>query len=909
MEPTLIISSTEAAAYPAEHIGGKAANLSWLTRHGFNVPEFWILTNNAWEKQLLYLGIADWLQKQLDTIQNCQSKAETLKNSCTAIQRRITEAPLFPELQRAIERQIHATSLIKDSFVAVRSSVVGEDGKKDSFAGMMDSFLLRKGLDQIVEAIKLCWASAFSERVIAYRLQKNLPVHAIRMGIIVQKMVAGEVSGVLFTANPTNGIRHQGLLAATYGLGEGLVAGQGNADEFTIDFPTQTILQREIADKEDQTVFDPERGYGTVRKAVKIKDSKTAACLTDAQVLEIARKGLTIAGLAGSPQDIEWTLLDNTFYFLQTRPITHLPPPHPPSGKKTVWDNSNIQESYCGVTTPLTFSFASNAYAVVYEQTMRLMGIPEKVILSHQDMLQNLLGVIKGRIYYNINNWYRGLLLLPSFKQNKADMERMMGLQDPVEFIEDKSLSFGEKVKKMPSLLNTYAKLVAHFRKLPQLVEAFNQLFETEYKSVDRSALHRLSMGELLGLSEQLEEGLLKRWQTPIINDFYVMMYNGKVKRWLEKAGLPDVGSLQNNLLSGEEGMVSTEPTKKLMQLAQEVRKAEGLRKMFDQYENAYLLPALQIHFPGFYGQCLQYIEQYGDRCMGELKLESVTLRQDPSFMFVVIRNYLKRDDLDAERLKREEKRLRSAAEILVFGEIRRKGGFFAPWRFKGDLQKFRQGVKNRENMRLARTRMFGLFRDIYREIGKQFHFYNLLDSPDDVFYLTVEELKRYRDGRLVNAVLKPIVASRRAEFAQYEKEDLPHHFVTHGMTYHHNLFNYPYEDKNDEFNTEEVIRGIGCYPGVVAGNVKLVFSPDDGLDLNGDILCAVRTDPGWTPLFPSCSGIIVERGSTLSHSAVVARELGIPAIVGVKNVTKQLQNNEPIQMDGSSGTIRRLRK
>ena len=206
--------------------------------------------------------------------------------------------------------------------------------------------------------------------------------------------------------------------------------------------------------------------------------------------------------------------------------------------------------------------------------------------------------------------------------------------------------------------------------------------------------------------------------------------------------------------------------------------------------------------------------------------------------------------------------------------------------------------------MRLARTRMFALYRDVFLELGQQFASDGLLEQQRDIFYLSLEEIYAWYDGRAVQTNLKGLTQLRKAEYQGYEQQDLPHHFWAYGMVYHHNSYEYPHQEVQ---HTEGHLQGTGCYPGIVDNNIRLIFSPDDELSLNGQILCTVRTDPGWAPLFPTAGGILVERGSTLSHSAVVARELGIPAIVGIPNITKILQDGERVRMDGSLGTIEQL--
>lgn len=196
------------------------------------------------------------------------------------------------------------------------------------------------------------------------------------------------------------------------------------------------------------------------------------------------------------------------------------------------------------------------------------------------------------------------------------------------------------------------------------------------------------------------------------------------------------------------------------------------------------------------------------------------------------------------------------------------------------------------------------LYRDVFLQIGEQFACDGLLENGRDIFYLSLEEIYAWYDGRAVQTNIKGLTQLRKAEYQSYEQQDLPHHFWTYGVVYHHNSYQYPYQEN---IQLDGDLQGTGCYPGVVENKIRLIFSPDDELSLNGQILCTVRTDPGWAPLFPTAGGILVERGSTLSHSAVVARELGIPAIVGIPNITKILHDGELVKMDGALGTIIRL--
>ena len=895
--PRFIHSQEQALLLPAEQLGGKAANLAWLSREGLPVPRWWVLSTAAFSELLSSNQLQAFIAEQLHGLHGA-TPIDQVEARASAIQARILAA----QLPAAISQQLVEALPVEEGYYAVRSSVLGEDAQGASFAGQMDSYLYQHGLAAIERSLLRVAASAFNARALLYRLSKGLPVQDIRAAVIIQQMVDGEVSGVMFTAHPVTGDRKHALIAAAWGCGEGIVSGICNTDEFSVALDEQTISEQ-LADKDIAVVFDSQSGLGT-RETPVVEARRQPACLTPEQLYRLRDLGKRIAELQRFPQDIEWTWREGQAYILQTRPITRLPAPAQPGERRLVFDNSNIQESYCGVTTPLTFSFANRGYATVYEQTMRLLGVSQAQIEAHRDMLDNMLGLIHGRVYYNINNWYRGLLLLPSFKTNKADMERMMGLTDPVDLIEDRPLSGREKLAKLPQVLRALFHLSRGFRRMDRLVAEFRAMFDQAYRSVPRDQLHCLTSSELIDQARRLDRELLQRWTTPIVNDFYVMMMNGRVHRALLAAGVANPDLVQNNLLSGEEGIESTEPTKYLLRMCAYVRAKPALQALLESAENASLLGRIQVQDVDFHGQCLDYIERYGDRTMGELKLESTTLRQDPSFLFAVLKNYLSRPDLTLETLAANEARFRLEAEQLAFGAIRQQLGARRLRRFRKHLAQLRDAIRNRENMRLARTRMFGLYRELFLEIGAQFAFDGQLEQARDIFYLSLEELYALQDGRAVQAELKSLVAARQAEYAGYQQAELPHHFWAWGMVYRHNAYAYPHDQA---LPSDGQLKGIGCYPGIVEGKVRLIFSPEDELLLDGQILCTVRTDPGWAPLFPTAGGILVERGSTLSHSAVVARELGIPAIVGIPGLTQLLKDGERVRMDGTHGSIERL--
>lgn len=891
--------SKDAVCLDSLSVGGKAKELAWLDRHGFRVPRWCVLTTEAFQ---FFLSSNPALRETIETsLASLQTKNLDAEEASKRIARAFESATLpvdvVTQIREALVQQFGSD--FESIEFAVRSSIVDEDGSKHSFAGQMESSLFQKRLDSIVKSVLRCYQSAYSKHVLLYRVNHELSLRSIAAAVVIQEMIDGDVSGVLFTAHPVLGSRKHALISANFGCCEGVVSGQSDCDEYTVDLRSGSVDAR-VQKKTNRAV------RGASERGVEYQDTpaslESTSCLSETQIRTLVEQGKKITELKKRPQDIEFTISNGQLFLLQSRPITRLPSESTSSQSAFVFDNSNIQESYCGITLPLTFSFASRSYFDVYRQVMKLVGFSEPEVREHDRRHQEMLGLINGRVYYNINHWYRGLLLLPSFGKNKADMEKMMGLSDPVDFVEGFNLTLAQKLARLPKMVALLARLTFEFSRIDKLVSRFESDFEKRYQQFSRAQFRMSNGRELTNAADSMRSSFLENWGIPIINDFYVMMMNGKVTRKLKKLGLE---SELMNLLAGED-LASTGPTKELMSMAAEVKASAPLLSIFETHRDEALLDVLVAEDPRFHARCLRFIETYGDRCIGELKLESISMREDPRFMFQVIRNYLKSADIHAGTLLDKELKLRAEAEERVAKKMSAVGKASWAWRrFARDLNRLRKGVRYRESMRLARTRVFGIFRSLYLEIGMRLEETGALQSNRDVFYLTVDEVDSYFSAKAVTTRLGDLVELRKTEYASYANDDAGHHIRTGVPVYARSAWQTP--KAVVEGDASQVLRGTGCFPGVVKKAVRLVRAPDEDLDLQDRILCTVRTDPGWTPLFASISGLIVERGSTLSHSAVVARELGIPAIVGVPAVTELLKDNEWVSMDGAEGTVSRL--
>jgi pyruvate,water dikinase len=876
-------------------LGGKATGLLRLRELGLDVPPFCVVAADEFRSHLRTGAIPDALGRVALACADGESPSSPrVRDALADLRAAIEREPLETRLEAAIGV---AVERLGGASYAVRSSMVGEDSARRSFAGQLDSHLFVPDAETVAAAVRRCWSSAYSERATAYGGDGGAGPAEVRMAVVIQRMVDADVAGVLFTSNPISGRRDESLVSAAYGCGEGVVSGRCDADEYVWS-PAEGERSATVADKATRIVRQ-EAGDGTTQAPVRPEDRRRRA-LTPEQVEELCVAGTDVAEAAGRPMDIEWCYEDGRLHLLQARPVTTTRP-QSGGGARLVLDNANIQESYSGVTTPLTFSFASRAYTTSFGLFARLLGVSRATLDEFQPHARTLLAFVHGRVYYNLASWYRLLALLPSFERNKESVEKvMLQLGDSVEVELGGERSLRRSVRRRFELLVAGSRLVLRFARLDSEVRRFTEHFEAVHASVDRDRLRDASLPELHATVSRLYAELLERWDTPNINDFRVMMACGRLRRLLARThGEDEAQARLADLLGGIEGIESAAPTLLLIELAASAREDAELARALAEGEPARALRDVRRRFPGFAARIDAYTKRYGDRSMGELKLETQSLRDDPSFVVEVLRNYLSAEVDSDELVRRERERF-----ATTFDELRRRSGPWTRLWLRRRVERARRAVEARESLRLLRTRAFGLARDIYGAMGRRLHEAGVLDDPRDVLYLTVDELEAFQEARAVSVDLAAIVAARKREFARYAEGTAPNRIETVGSPY---LAPSAAEAAPDFDAGAVLLRGVGCSPGVVEAPVRVVLGRDDDLSVNGTILCTIRTDPGWAPLFPSVRGLVVERGSVLSHSAVVARELGVPTVVGVEHATRILRDGELVRLDGQAGTVERV--
>ncbi|MFA6238455.1 MAG: phosphoenolpyruvate synthase [Bacteriovorax sp.] len=889
----LTVTNKSTYHFAKKESGGKGFNLFLLSTNGVNVPPFVTLPPHFFELFKETTKINDYIEHIF------LDQHLSLLEVSEKIRAKIVETPFKPTLLSQIE-DIYKE--LNRPLISVRSSAHDEDSALHSFAGQLSSYLYISDFAHTLKSIKECWASAYSERSLHYRTINKLELKNIRVSVILQEMVDPDVSGVFFTCNPVNGNNGQIFINSVYGVGEGLVSGLLDADTFVLTKADGAIIEKSIVEKSKKLIRDIKK-----QECLEVKVDTTEA-LAESLNAEHLKKLYSIAKnielFYGRPQDVEWAIKNNELFILQSRPVTTETENN--RGILYIWDNSNIVESYGGLTMPLTFGFAHYVYHQVYIQFCEVLLVPQKSIKEMDQYLNNMLGLFYGRVYYNLLNWYKLISILPGYKNNRAFMETMMGTN---EAIQDE---VAERVK--PSDFQngpgafvrhciTGMKFLYFHWNIQNVVDDFQKEFHIVYNKFRKIDYSRLSADKVYEHFQKLEAEILRKWHAPIINDTLCMVHYGTFKKltnkWLSHLG----DSFYNDLLAGNGNLESAEPTKRLIELSGIVSKNETLKALILTTPNEHCLEALnQNNQSEFYKMVLDYIDRYGFRCMSEMKLEQKDLHQEPGLFFVFLKNLINCGQTDLHEYEKREKDIRQNAEALLEKNISGIKKIIYKW----SLNHARKAVMNRENTRFCRTRIYGVVRSMFYAIGEDFTKSNIIDKKEDVFYLSFQELKGAFEGTNTIQNLRAVIEVRRKEYESYKNIEPASRFTTRGPVYWHNQHTEKEEVVVFDESTlkENQMRGIPCSPGDITGVVKVIMGPEDDMVLNGEILVTDRTDPGWIPLYPSVSGLLVERGGLLSHSAIVAREMGLPTVVGIKGLTKKLKSGMKIKMNGETGII-----
>lgn len=609
-----------------------------------------------------------------------------------------------------------------------------------------------------------------------------------------------------------------------------------------------------VADKTDTTSYY----YNTNDDLYYYEGEKDL--LSSEKIHELIALGEKIKEILGDYLDIEFSVKDGKIYILQARKITTFSDADPSSF--LILDNSNIVESYPNLSLPLTCGFVGFVYSGVFEGLCRRIIGEGKYFDGLKPVFGNMVGNVNGRMYYKISNWYTLIKFLPFRKKIIPVWQEMLGVKNKTyDEKRDMKVSFFDRLK-------IDKRIISAFKNSPKEMEKLNKEFIRINDEFYKSYHDGMSNEELIAQYRIIEKKLLACWDITLINDLYTFVHTGLLKHFLRKK-YDDADDKTNEFLSGITNIESLKPVRAMIDLAHSRKGLSGdeFKKRIDEY-----------------------IKLYGDRNLEELKLESPTFRTNPELLMKKIDEYCE----DEAKLEEIHKNIMKDDGRNMTGESRRIRKLAA---------KCSVGISNREISRLNRSRIYGMVREIVLSLGKNFCKAGLLDKVHDVFYLTYDEMfamtKEPFDA-------KERIEQRKNEYRMYKC--LP---AFSRIIFEKNEFNKHHVSVNSHKMAEQtgVMQGVPCSGGISEGEALVVEDISMLENAKDKILVTKMTDPGWVFYLASAKGVISQKGSILSHTAIISREIGIPSIVGVANVMAKINTGDIVRMDGSSGRIEIIRR
>lgn len=878
-------------------MGGKAQNLYLMETQGVVVPTWCCVPSELYTNSLV--GIKEDVQKLLSDIN--LNNLEKIREISKEIESLFLTLTISPDVIQNIKAHFNSTK-----FFAVRSSAVGEDGHGSSFAGQLSTFLFVKE-DEIEKMIKRCWASGYSERVIQYNMLHDRDFDSLQVAVIVQEMIDSEKSGVLFTVNPLMGEKFydQAVITAGYGVGEGIVADIVETDTYVYDRIKKDIVKTTYSEKKIKLVMAPNGGL----KEEKVKSSKSkASVLNHKNISQLVSTATSLFKFYGHEVDMEWAYdKGGKLYITQARPITTLNKSF--SGKDILLDNSNVVESFPGINTPWTLSVIRDVYKTVFTNASIRIGLSKKNVESKSYVFEHLIGTYKGRVFYNLTNWYEMMRLAPYTEKYIEVWEEMLGV--------DQSKLSKQKKKMMQNMFYNPIRfgiilksILWNFIRLDSKLKTLDKKLIKDFDSIwrkDRKGIYLgFSPGDYMLEMDNFKHQVFKDWDLTLVNDIYAFICTAITKNLLKRLKITEVDNFFNDLLFGISGMESVAPVKSLVNMGILVQedpklkiKLEGLVASGHASINILTKTKNELTFRRNFQH---HLNEFGDRGVEELKLETMTFREDPLSLLKMVLEYSNANIHSLEKSEDNKKRLEATkkmnSKLLTRPILKLLLPFF--------LKKAIRSINYRENFRLHRSRGYGVVRKLTNYLGRKLESLNIIENARDVYYLDYDEVRRYGHAIGFGNNLKVLVAERKSIFNEYKKVKTAARYKYNGKDY------TPFEVEQDDSSETDLI-GQPCSSGVIEGVVLVV---DDIEQLNKDasigkdkILVAPMTDPGWVFLMTVSKGLVVEKGSILSHTAIIGRELGIPTIVGVKNAMNKLKSGDRIKMDGQTGKITVLKE
>ncbi|MCG8348652.1 MAG: phosphoenolpyruvate synthase [Chloroflexales bacterium] len=884
MMTPFIVSFDTISSADLTKVGGKGSNLGKLAQAGFNVPPGFCISTNAFACFMaqapddIYTYLDEVSARDLDQLRCVGKRVRML----------LENVPFPTEVADAVVQAW--LDFGADHAYAVRSSATAEDLPHASFAGQQDTYLNVCGKEALLMSVKACFISLFTDRAILYRLQNGFDHRQVALSVIVQRMVQSNVAGILFTADPVTGNRNIASIDASFGLGEALVSGLVSADLYQVNKRTNDILKRQINPKQ---IAIRSLAGGGARKVELTKEESAQAALTDAQVLELARLGSQIEAHYKAPQDIEWALAGNSFYITQARPITSLyplPEPQPADDALHVYVSASHFQVMTNAMPPLALSVLRTILPVGH---------------TNGQIESNYILPAGGRAYADCSSILRHpvgrRLFLRGFKN--ADQLAVGALAEIAK--RPNFASHGERINPLRLLPIAYPYILKIVRLLfwgqPEGATSRTLSFMDEYIATVKSKLDGANnVRARLAIVVSEMQNLIK----PVLT-WAPCLVAGVVASILLRA-LLDKREHADHLIAlgrGLTGNVATEMNLAVGDLADAARASEALISHLRQADiSAETQLSNAAHLPGgetFLQAWNTFISTYGMRGPSEIDLSRPRWSEDPSSLLHMVVGALGHSAPGTHRAHHQNlvDEGERAAKSLIAAARRGWGGWLRGPLTHRLICVSRNFMPLREHHKFLAIRLLALTKPVLREAGEQLQAEGRLDAPDDIWFLTLTEVFDALDRPATP--LQKLVRERRSAFEHYQHLTPPRVMTSEGEI--------PVVKYEGAHAPVGALVGSPVSAGVVEGIAKVVLDPNTEMLDPGEILIAPFTDPGWTPLFVNAAGLVTEVGGLMTHGSVVAREYGIPAVVGVLDATKKIKTGQRIRVHGDAGYIELL--
>jgi pyruvate,water dikinase len=850
-------------------VGGKGANLGELSRlEGIRVPDGFCVSTEAFKR---VMGAAPAIGDLLDRLALLKAEdREAIRELAAAIRGVIEGIAIPEEVQEAITRFL--ARLGEQEACAVRSSATAEDLPAASFAGQQDTYLNVIGQPAILKHISRCWASLFTERAVAYRLQHGFDHRKVHMAVVVQKMLLPQAAGILFTADPVTANRKVASIEAGFGLGEALVSGLVNADDYKVR--DGQVIEKAIATKQLAT-WALEDG-GTQERALE-PERQDRQVLTDAQILRLARLGRQIEGHFGQPQDIEWCLVEDEFHIVQSRPITTLYPiPEAGDQGNHVYVSVGHQQMMTDPMKPLGLSlFQLTAARPMYAAGGRLFVDPTKELASpaSRDVLLDVL----GRSDPLIRDALRTLIERGDFIESSPGDPKAPGPGQGKPSMSP--AGFQAQIEDDPAIV---ADLIARSQ---ASIEALKRDIRTK------------SGTDLLDFI--LEDVQLLKQSLTEPRSFGVIMAGMNAATWINEQMMAWLGekNAADTLSQSVPNNVTSEMGLALLDVADVIRPhPEVVAYLQHAKDDGFLEGLLPLDGgPEAHDAIRAYLDKYGMRCVGEIDVTRTRWREAPTTLVPLILSNIKNFEPGAGSRKFEQGRQEASKKEQELLERLKQvpDGEQKAGETQRMISRLRTFIGYREYPKYGIVNRSFLYKQALREEAGRLVRANVLHEQEDIYYLTFQEL---REVVRTHKLDDQIVSKRKAEHERHRKLTPPRVLTSDGE-----IVAGAY--KRADLPADALV-GLPVSAGVVEGRARVLSDMADAELEAGDILVTAFTDPSWAPLFVSIKGLVTEVGGLMTHGAVIAREYGLPAVVGVENATRLIKDGQRIRVHGTDGYL-----